>query len=59
VTRRWRAATGQYQAQRFRDAKWEAQAAWKRFVSFVSALPAREAAPLWQMVLTEAAALQG
>lgn len=27
VTRRWRAATGQYQAQRFRDARWEAECA--------------------------------
>jgi hypothetical protein len=53
VTRRWRAATGQYQAHRFRDAKLEAGYAWRRFVACVSALPEREAAPLWQAVLAE------
>jgi hypothetical protein len=55
VTRRWKAATGQYQAQRFRDIKWEAQAAWRRFVSCVSALPPDQAAPLWQAALREIA----
>jgi hypothetical protein len=54
VTRRWKAATGQYQAQRFRDAKWEAQAAWRRFVSCVRSLPADQARPLWQAALAEA-----
>jgi hypothetical protein len=37
--RRWQAPTGQYQAQRFRDIKWEAQAAWRKFCACVSALP--------------------
>jgi hypothetical protein len=53
--RRWRAATGQYQAQRFRDAKREAEYAWRRFVACVRSLPAEQAGALWEMVYTEAA----
>jgi hypothetical protein len=49
--RRWRAATGQYQAQRFRDLRWEAEHHWRRFVACVSALPADQAILLWQAVL--------
>jgi hypothetical protein len=55
--RRWRAATGQYRAQRFRDAKWEAECTWRRFVSCVKALPADQAAPLLQAVSAEAATM--
>jgi hypothetical protein len=52
--RRWRAATGQYPAQRNRDLKWEAQTAWRKFVSCVEMLPPDQAAPLWQAALSEA-----
>jgi hypothetical protein len=55
--RRWKAATGQYEIQRSRDLKWQAQYAWRRFVACVEALPADQAAPLWQTV-AEAAAHQ-
>jgi hypothetical protein len=55
VTRRWKAATGQYQALRSRDLKMDAQYAWRRFVSCVELLPADQAAPLWQAVSAEAA----
>jgi hypothetical protein len=55
VTRRWRAATGQYQAQCSRDLKWDAQTAWRKFCACLQALPASEARPLWQAVAAEAA----
>jgi hypothetical protein len=54
--RRWRAATGQYQAVRSRDLKWDAQSAWARFVACAKALPPDLARPLWQAAYTEAAA---
>jgi hypothetical protein len=54
--RRWRAATGQYQAVRSRDLKWGAQSAWARFVACAKALPPGLARPLWQATYTEAAA---
>jgi hypothetical protein len=58
--RRWKAATGQYQAQhqaqRFRDAKWEAEFHWKRFVACVQALPPDQAAALWEIAHVQAAA---
>jgi hypothetical protein len=54
VTRRWKAATGQYQALRSRDLKWEAQYAWRRFVCCVKALPADQATALWQIAHAEA-----
>jgi hypothetical protein len=38
------------------DLKRDAVAAWRRFVWCVRSLPAHEAAPLWQAVLTEAMA---
>lgn len=57
VTRRWKAATGQYQAQRSRDLKWDAQSAWRRFCACLQALPPDQAAPLWQVALAEAAEL--
>jgi hypothetical protein len=58
VTRRWRAATGQYQAQRFRDAKREAEYAWRRFKSCLAALPPEQAAAVWQQtVMAEAMAI--
>jgi hypothetical protein len=56
VTRRWRAATGQDQAVRSRDLKWDAQAAWARFAACARALPPDLAQPLWQAVAAEAAA---
>ncbi len=58
VTRRWRAATGQFQAQRFRDAKWEAQHHWQRFCACLQALPADQAAPLWQAAQAELEAMR-
>jgi hypothetical protein len=51
--RRWRPATqsnGQYP----QDLKREAAAAWRRFVTCVSALPPVQAAPLWHAALSEA-----
>jgi len=36
------------------DLKREAAAAWRRFVTCVSALPPDQAAPLWQAALSEA-----
>jgi hypothetical protein len=54
--RRWRAATGQYQAVRSRDLKWDAQSAWARFVACAKAVPPDLARPLWQAAYTEAAA---
>jgi hypothetical protein len=56
VTRRWKASTGQYQAQRFRDAKWEAQTTWARFVACAKALPPDLARPLWEAAQAQAAA---
>jgi hypothetical protein len=52
VVRRWRRATTP-QAQR--DALLNAEAAWRRFVACVSALPADQAQLLWQAVSVEAA----
>jgi hypothetical protein len=54
--RRWRAATGKYPALRTRDAKWEAEYHWRRFVACVQSLPADQAAPLWQAAHAQAAA---
>jgi hypothetical protein len=56
VTRRWRAAIGKYPALRSRDAKWEAQCAWRRFAACVQSLSPAEAAPLWQAAYEQAAA---
>jgi hypothetical protein len=56
--RQWRAAT-QSNGKCPQDLKRDAAAAWRRFVSCVKALPADQAAPLWQMGATEAAAMQG
>jgi hypothetical protein len=50
---------GQYQAQRFRDAKWEAQIAWRKFCASLQALPPHEAAPLWQAAQAQAVAALG
>ena len=54
--RRWRAATGQYAIQRSRDLKWDAQTAWRKFCACLQALPADQAAPLWQAAHRQAAA---
>jgi len=56
VTRRWKAATGQYQALRTRDLKWEAQNAWRKFCACLQALPQDQSRPLWQAVAAEVAA---
>jgi hypothetical protein len=55
--RNWKGATEQYQAQRSRDLKWDAQYAWRRFCACLDALPAHEAAPLWQAALAELASM--
>jgi hypothetical protein len=47
--RRWKAATT-YGGKSPADYKMEAVAAWRRFLACVQALPADQAAPLWQMV---------
>jgi hypothetical protein len=47
--RRWKAATT-YNGKSPADYKMEAVAAWRRFLACVQALPADQAAPLWQMV---------
>jgi hypothetical protein len=57
--RRWRAATGQYEIQRSRDLKWDAQTAWRKFCACLQQLPADQAAPLWQAAQTDAAAVLG
>jgi hypothetical protein len=52
--RRWRAATAHGNGKCPQDLRRDAMAAWRRFVSCVKALPADEAAPLWQAALAEA-----
>src|SRR5262249_23260964 len=54
--RRWRAAT-HANGKCPEDLKREAAAAWRRFVSCVSALPSDQARPLWQAALAEVAAM--
>src|SRR5262249_61883190 len=55
--KRWRKETRHGNGKCPQDLKREAEAAWKRFVWCVRSLPAHEAAPIWQTVLTEAAAI--
>jgi hypothetical protein len=55
--RRWKAASGQYQALRSRDLKWSAEYHWQRFISCVKALPQEQSHLLWQAVAAEAAAM--
>jgi hypothetical protein len=57
VTRRWKAATGQYEIQRSRDLKWDARTAWRKFCACLQALPPAASAPLWQSVAAEASAV--
>ena len=57
VTRRWKAATGQYQAQRSRDLKWDAQTAWRKFCACLQSLPPSESTPLWREVQSHAATM--
>jgi hypothetical protein len=52
--RRWRAATGQYEVQRSRDLKWDAQTAWRKFCACLQALPPDQAQPLWQAAHAQA-----
>jgi len=47
---RWRTSTGHDNSKCPAELKADAMAAWKRFASCVQALPASEAAPLWQVV---------
>jgi hypothetical protein len=54
--RRWRAAT-QSNGKCPQNLKREAAAAWRRFVACVQALPPNEAAPIWQAVLADVAAM--
>ena len=55
--RRWRASLNHGNGKCLTDLRRDAIAAWRRFVSCVSALPADQAAPLWQAALAEAAAM--
>jgi hypothetical protein len=57
VTRRWKAATEQYEVQRSRDLKWDAQYAWRKFCACLQALPPDQAAPLLQVAQAELARL--
>jgi hypothetical protein len=50
VTRRWKASLAHDNSKSPQDLKRNAAAAWRRFVSCVEALPADQAAPLWQTV---------
>jgi hypothetical protein len=53
VTRRWKASTA-HNGKSSTDLRRDAVAAWRRFVSCASSLPAAEARPLWQAVSAEA-----
>jgi hypothetical protein len=57
--RRWRAATGQYQAHRFRDARREARYHWRRFCACLEVLPASETRPLLQAAQAQTALALG
>jgi hypothetical protein len=57
VTRRWRASTLHNGGKSPGELKREAKAARKRFTWCLRALPAHEAAPLWQTALAEVAAM--
>jgi hypothetical protein len=55
--RRWRACTAHNGGKTPGELAREARAAWKRFAWCLRALPARQAAPLWQAALAEVAAI--
>jgi hypothetical protein len=54
VTRRWRASTAHGNGKCPQDLRRDAKQAWSRFCASVRALPADQAAPLWQSVAAEA-----
>jgi hypothetical protein len=54
VTRRWRASTAHGNGKCPQDLRRDAIASWRKFCASVMALPAAEAAPLWQSVAAEA-----
>jgi hypothetical protein len=57
VTRRWKASLNHGNGKCPQDLKRDAVAAWRRFVSCVELLPPDQAAPIWQAVSAEVAAM--
>lgn len=59
VTRRWRASTAHGNGKCPQDLQRDARQARARLCAYAKALPAAQAAPLWQAALTQAAATLG
>jgi hypothetical protein len=54
VTRRWKASLTHGNGKCPQDLKRDAMVAWRKFVACLEALPADQAAPLWQTVQAQA-----